>query len=76
MNFFQVQIMAPNQADYAMWKGFTEANLRNVIMFLEREREAYLDKAHPCQRNFMKVRRPGPVTHLSLSLARLPVLLF
>lgn len=51
--------MAPNKADYDMWKGFTEANLRNVVMYVERWPDAYLERAHPCPRNFMKPREVG-----------------
>ncbi|KAJ1486671.1 Poly(A) polymerase central domain-containing protein, partial [Baffinella frigidus] len=47
---------ASNKSDYDMWKGFTEANVRAVVSYVERWPDAYVDRAHPVQRNFMKPR--------------------
>jgi hypothetical protein len=55
-NFLQIQAIAPTKADYDMWKGFTEANVRSVVNLMERHPDAYVERAHPVQRNFLKPR--------------------
>ncbi|EKX37654.1 hypothetical protein GUITHDRAFT_41551, partial [Guillardia theta CCMP2712] len=56
-NFLQIQASARSKADHNMWKGFCAANIHNMISYLERCPDAYLDRAHPIQRSYAKPRK-------------------
>jgi len=56
----------PSRAYYDMWQGYCNANIRAVVTYLERFPDAYLELAHPFQRNFAGPRasEEDPYTHL------------
>ena len=58
--------MKPTKAYYDMWKGYCEANLRAVVTYIERFPDAYIERAHPFQKNFgpMQANEDAPYEHV------------